>query len=457
MINAGFNPLQEIAKKTGESMAELKKRQEAGGISAQEVADAFKSATEQGGRFHGMTNRLAGSTIGIWMTLKDEVMLLAKDMGKYLLPMVNMVLSAVRQIVSWFAGWGKAIVVTATAAAGFLLVMKAITLATIAYTKAQAMATALTGPKGWAVLALSLAAGAAAYAAIDLSMQDVAASASATHQPIDTMAGSLNGLQSPAMTAAQAVGQVADQANRAADALDRMKSAGQKVKDNTAQFASDLAAGGQHGMILQGDPLVEAFREQEAGYTQMLDSINAEIERLTGNATEASQQLDAMAAAGVDPQRIEQLRELIAQRDELIKAEEDRKFWDDRKAEMQAAADDVRESIRSTVDAFYLEKKRLQGLVDAGYLSQADADKFLRKNPKFAALMQGVNGEGIAAATRGNVAKDLRSTEGASQLYSLFNGTMSNDQKQTALLTEIRDEQRKARMDAAKQRKAIKI
>jgi tape measure domain-containing protein len=64
MINAGFNPLQQISKTTGESMIELKKRMENGGISSQEVRKAFEDATSAGGMFHGMTERLAGTVSG---------------------------------------------------------------------------------------------------------------------------------------------------------------------------------------------------------------------------------------------------------------------------------------------------------------------------------------------------------------------------------------------------------
>jgi tape measure domain-containing protein len=64
MINAGFNPLQQIAAKTGETMAELKKRMEAGGISSAEVTQAFVDATSEGGRFNGMMDRLADTTGG---------------------------------------------------------------------------------------------------------------------------------------------------------------------------------------------------------------------------------------------------------------------------------------------------------------------------------------------------------------------------------------------------------
>jgi tape measure domain-containing protein len=64
MINAGFNPLQQISKTTGETMIELKKRMEDGGISSQEVRQAFEDATSAGGMFHGMTERLAGTVSG---------------------------------------------------------------------------------------------------------------------------------------------------------------------------------------------------------------------------------------------------------------------------------------------------------------------------------------------------------------------------------------------------------
>jgi tape measure domain-containing protein len=58
-VNAGFNPLQEISKRTGESMSELRDRMSAGAITAAEVTQAFADATGEGGKFHGMTDELA--------------------------------------------------------------------------------------------------------------------------------------------------------------------------------------------------------------------------------------------------------------------------------------------------------------------------------------------------------------------------------------------------------------
>ena len=62
MINAGFNPLQVISEKTGESMVSLKKRMSDGKISAQELDQSFEWATEEGGIFYQGAEK-AGATL----------------------------------------------------------------------------------------------------------------------------------------------------------------------------------------------------------------------------------------------------------------------------------------------------------------------------------------------------------------------------------------------------------
>lgn len=78
-INAGFNPLQAIAEKTGKSMAELKEEMSEGKITYEMVADAMKAATSEGGKFYqGMA--VASKTLsGQWSTLKDDTMSLIGD------------------------------------------------------------------------------------------------------------------------------------------------------------------------------------------------------------------------------------------------------------------------------------------------------------------------------------------------------------------------------------------
>ncbi|MGJ9482077.1 phage tail protein [Actinotignum sp. GS-2025e] len=73
MINAGFNPLEEISRKTGKSIGELKEEMAKGAISADMVADAFASATSEGGRFYGAMDAQSKTFSGQLATLQDGV------------------------------------------------------------------------------------------------------------------------------------------------------------------------------------------------------------------------------------------------------------------------------------------------------------------------------------------------------------------------------------------------
>jgi tape measure domain-containing protein len=86
MVNAGFNPLQEISRTTGRSMIELKKAMEDGAISASMVEDAFKSATSEGGRFYEMNEKLKNSAAGQFAKMSSDVEMMATEIGTKLLP-----------------------------------------------------------------------------------------------------------------------------------------------------------------------------------------------------------------------------------------------------------------------------------------------------------------------------------------------------------------------------------
>jgi len=61
-VNAGFNPLEQIARDTGKSMTDLKKEMEDGKISVQMVKQAFINATSEGGRFYGAIDKGSATT-----------------------------------------------------------------------------------------------------------------------------------------------------------------------------------------------------------------------------------------------------------------------------------------------------------------------------------------------------------------------------------------------------------
>jgi len=79
MINAGFNPLQQIAKDMAKEfgglakdyMPQLKASMEAGAISVEMVRDAFTSATSEGGIFYQSLEKQSETLTGVTSTLND--------------------------------------------------------------------------------------------------------------------------------------------------------------------------------------------------------------------------------------------------------------------------------------------------------------------------------------------------------------------------------------------------
>lgn len=73
MINAGFNPLEVISKKTGQSMTELKDKMSKGEITAQDLAQALEWATEEGGKFYKGAETAADTTAGKIAQVKAKI------------------------------------------------------------------------------------------------------------------------------------------------------------------------------------------------------------------------------------------------------------------------------------------------------------------------------------------------------------------------------------------------
>lgn len=107
MVDAGFNPLQEISRTTGESMLSLQKRMEAGGISAAEVAQSFVTATGAGGRFNGMIDAMGKTTTGQFNSLMESIQTAIRPIGEALLPMLRDYMARIGEIVPKVASWIK--------------------------------------------------------------------------------------------------------------------------------------------------------------------------------------------------------------------------------------------------------------------------------------------------------------------------------------------------------------
>lgn len=97
MINGGFNPLQEISERTGESMESLYDRISSGTLSIEEITESMQAATSAGGKFYQSMEKQSQTLSGQLSTLQDNANELlgsitqgmADDMSAYLLPMAN--------------------------------------------------------------------------------------------------------------------------------------------------------------------------------------------------------------------------------------------------------------------------------------------------------------------------------------------------------------------------------
>jgi tape measure domain-containing protein len=101
LINAGFNPLQEISQNTGKSIRELRDEMRKGNITFDDVNDAFTRATSAGGKFFGLTNALADTTAGKIAKLTEEWQMLSIQIGNGLLPVFTALVERLRSLIAF--------------------------------------------------------------------------------------------------------------------------------------------------------------------------------------------------------------------------------------------------------------------------------------------------------------------------------------------------------------------
>lgn len=103
MIEAGFNPLQEISETTGESMASLYERISDGTISIDEITASMQRSTSEGGKYFQSMEKQSQTFSGQLSTLKDNAQGLLgnltegvfEKLAQDILPKINEVVSSV--------------------------------------------------------------------------------------------------------------------------------------------------------------------------------------------------------------------------------------------------------------------------------------------------------------------------------------------------------------------------
>lgn len=83
-------------------MADLRDRVSDGGVSFQEIADAMKTATSEGGIYFGSMDKASQTTAGKISTLKDDFNSALGSMTESLLPFVTSAVEKFSQLAKWF-------------------------------------------------------------------------------------------------------------------------------------------------------------------------------------------------------------------------------------------------------------------------------------------------------------------------------------------------------------------
>ena len=201
MIDAGFNPLNQICDATGESMSDLYKRISDGRVSFEELQYAVKAATSEGGQFYNGMLEASQTFSGRMSTLKDNVAALTGELTSGLFAALGDLVVKLNEVVTSFLDSdekmaqfkdtiGIATSVVAAAGAAFL-----------AYKGYVALATAAEVAHTVATTAMTAANAAAEAGATGLALAQAALNAVISANPVSGVVSALAALATGLVTA----------------------------------------------------------------------------------------------------------------------------------------------------------------------------------------------------------------------------------------------------------------
>ena len=201
MIDAGFNPLNQICDATGESMSDLYKRISDGKVSFSELQAAVEAATSEGGQFYNGMLEASQTFSGRMSTLKDNVAALTGELTSGLFAALGDLVVKLNEVVTSFLDSdekmaqlkdtiGIATSVVAAAGAAFL-----------AYKGYVALATAAEVAHTVATTAMTAANAAAEAGATGLALAQAALNAVISANPVALLVSALAALATGLVTA----------------------------------------------------------------------------------------------------------------------------------------------------------------------------------------------------------------------------------------------------------------
>lgn len=167
-INAGFNPLKELADMTGESYASLQEKMSKGLITTDMVAKAMNRATSEGGKFYQMMDKMSATTGGRISSVMDNIKERTAAMFKYIAPLISellelvdavatpifkafeVVLRVVSTVIQWLLKYKDVLTALGIGVAAFYAIIQAKTIALYALVGVIKLVTLAT--EAWATI-----------------------------------------------------------------------------------------------------------------------------------------------------------------------------------------------------------------------------------------------------------------------------------------------------------------
>lgn len=201
MIDAGFNPLNQICTATGESMADLYKRISDGKVSFAELESAVASATSQGGQFYNGMLEASQTFSGRMSTLKDNVSALTGELTGGLFEALGELVVKVNEAAVSFLDDEEKMSQLKDTLGNLASVVTAVGTAFVAYKGYLALTTAATIAHTTYTAAMTAAHKAAATGATGLKLAQAALNAVINANPVGLLVSALAALAAGFVTA----------------------------------------------------------------------------------------------------------------------------------------------------------------------------------------------------------------------------------------------------------------
>lgn len=201
MIDAGFNPLNQICTATGESMADLYKRISDGKVSFAELESAVASATSQGGQFYNGMLEASQTFSGRMSTLKDNVSALTGELTSGLFEALGELVVKVNEAAVSFLDDEEKMSQLKDTLGNLASVVTAAGTAFVAYKGYLALTTAATIAHTTYTAAMTAAHKAAATGATGLKLAQAALNAVINANPVGLLVSALAALAAGLVTA----------------------------------------------------------------------------------------------------------------------------------------------------------------------------------------------------------------------------------------------------------------